>query len=387
MVAALLSASLLLTTPATAQSPEIMDTGSAAVSGYASSPEDASVRVLNLRESGGAWAGAIIDAPSALSVPASAIGQVFGLALDDATPPNIYATASSAYRLRVEGTGADAKWAPGQFGVDKDGGPGSIWKIDGTTGDVSLFANVALNGTPNSGPGLGNIAFDPTSRQLFVSDLDTGMIHRFDLDGNDLGTFDHGVTARPTTGLKALPFDASNRLDIASDAFNADDPKTWAFAAPGRAVWGLAAEGGRLYYAVAEGPQVWSVAITGQGAFDDDPRLELDLPASFSPNPISDIVFTADRKMILAQRGGHQGGDDKDHHRSGDNAVIVFSLELPDDTETPSAWEQEPDVVSVGEEAPFRQAAGGRRSAMDIATMAHWTPPHASRACGSRAMA
>jgi len=329
------------------------------VTGYAGAPGDPALQILDLGKSGGEWADQLVNAPATLSVPASDIGQVFGIAMDDATPANIYATATSAYGLRIEGSGKDAKWAPDQFGVAKKGGPGSIWKIDGTTGEVSLFANVALNGTPNSGPGLGNIAFDPVSQQLFVSDLDTGMIHRFGLDGNVRGTFDHGVTARPTTGLKPLPFDAKNRLDITSSKFKPDDPKSWAFAAPGRAVWGLAVDGGRLYYAVAEGPQIWSIAIGLQGEFGPDPRLELDLPAGFSPNPISDITFTADRKMIVAQRGGHRGGKQNDHHRGGDNAVIVFSLELPDDKETPSAWAPEPDIVPVGKEKPFRQAAGG----------------------------
>jgi hypothetical protein len=32
-----------------------------------------------------------------------------------------------------------------------DGGPGSIWKIDGQTGAVTLFTNVTFNGLPNSG--------------------------------------------------------------------------------------------------------------------------------------------------------------------------------------------------------------------------------------------
>ena len=42
--------------------------------------------------------------------------------------------------------------------------PGSIWRVSGTTGAVSLLANVALNGQPNSGPSLGAIAFDQKSK-------------------------------------------------------------------------------------------------------------------------------------------------------------------------------------------------------------------------------
>lgn len=50
-----------------------------------------------------------------------------------------------------------AAWGP-------QGGPGSIWKIDGGTGAASLFANVMLGSTTNSGPALGGLAFDPNSR-------------------------------------------------------------------------------------------------------------------------------------------------------------------------------------------------------------------------------
>ena len=95
---------------------------------------------------------------------------------------------------------------PGLFGpVLADGGPGSIWKIDGRNGAVSLFANVTLGGVPNSGPALGGLAFDPASRQLFVADRDTGMIHRFTLDGVERGRFDHGTQALPRQACRRSP--------------------------------------------------------------------------------------------------------------------------------------------------------------------------------------
>ena len=70
----------------------------------------------------------------------------------------------------------------GLLGPDaQGGGPGSIWRIDGATGAVSLFANVTPDGAPNNGPALGGLAFDPSSSTLFVADRQTGMIHRFNL--------------------------------------------------------------------------------------------------------------------------------------------------------------------------------------------------------------
>jgi hypothetical protein len=67
---------------------------------------------------------------------------------------------------------------PSQFGLDLNGGPGSVYKVDGTTGAVSLFAEIALGGTPNPAAGLGGLAYDAAHKQLFVADLHTGMIHR-----------------------------------------------------------------------------------------------------------------------------------------------------------------------------------------------------------------
>ena len=90
--------------------------------------------------------GQFITVAKPFSVSAGQIGQVFSLALDDATPPNIYAAASSAYGLPIvvpdaNGDGVpdrsrrgapNAAFMPGLFGpVLADGGPGSIWKIDG----------------------------------------------------------------------------------------------------------------------------------------------------------------------------------------------------------------------------------------------------------------
>ena len=74
--------------------------------------------------------------------------------------------------------------------------PGAIYKIDGATGKASLFATIKLDDRDNAGPALGNITFDAKTRQLFVSDLETGMIHRLTLDGKERDVFDHGSSRR-----------------------------------------------------------------------------------------------------------------------------------------------------------------------------------------------
>jgi hypothetical protein len=151
---------------------------------------------------------------------------------------------------------------------------------------ITLLANVTLDGVPNPGPGLGNLAYDSAHRQLFVSDLYTGMIHRIDLDGRDLGSYDHGVSGRSAAGSPPLPFNPRLRPNIASDRFDSENPSTWGFAPPGRQVWGLAINDGRLYYSVSAGPQIWSVGIQSDGSFATDPRWELDVPAQSGPIPV-----------------------------------------------------------------------------------------------------
>ncbi|HEX3440915.1 MAG TPA: hypothetical protein VHT93_11260, partial [Pseudolabrys sp.] len=182
-----------------------------------------SVRLIDLARPGYVWDGRLFTAPKTFDVFAKDVGQVFGVALDDQPVPNIYVAATSVFGLNIVRRGRDgqpermkkggpgAGWMKGQFGLDLQGGPGGIYKVDGQTGAVTLFANVTLDGVPNPGPGLGNLAYDAAHKQLFVSDLYTGMIHRYDLDGRELGHFDHGVTGRTAAKLAPLPFSAANR--------------------------------------------------------------------------------------------------------------------------------------------------------------------------------
>src|SRR5262245_21130123 len=135
-----------------------------------------------------------IDEPQRKPVTAGQVGQVFGVAFDDATPPNIYLSATAAFGLHR--TPDNAQWMPGMWGPG--GGPGTIYRLDAANGYAPRpFSQIVLNGRPNSAAALGNLAFDRYNRQLFVSDLETGMIHRVRLaDGGNVGIYDHGTQAR-----------------------------------------------------------------------------------------------------------------------------------------------------------------------------------------------
>jgi hypothetical protein len=211
-------------------------------------PDAPSARVIGIGRPGYLWDGRLFQAPKSFDVLARDVGQVFGIALDDRASPNIYLAATSVFGLNIVGRGRDGMperrkaggaatvWMKGQFGLDLQGDPGSIFKVDGTTGLVSLFAKVMLDGVPNPGPGLGNLAYDSAHKQLFVSDLYTGLIYRLAIaDGSEPGPpYDHGVTGRGAANLSPVAVNPGNRPNIAGNRFNSEDTSTWGFAPPDR---------------------------------------------------------------------------------------------------------------------------------------------------------
>lgn len=338
-----------------------------------------SARVFDIGAPIGLPDGRLISAPKTFDVLAKDVGQVFGLALDDQTAPNIYLGATSAFGLNLVARSRDGRmerrktggpgvgWMQGQFGLALQGDPGSIYRIDGTTGAASLFARVMLNGVPNPGPGLGALAYDPAHKQLFASDLYTGLIHRFAIaDGAELGQpFDHGVTGRTAAQSPAVAFDASKRPNIASSQFNAENPATWGFAPPERRVWALALHDGRLFYsarngAANEAPEIWSVGLAPDGGFGADARLEIELAAQPGPYPVSDIDFTPRGAMLVAQRAPIAASYDfSAFTAAGAPRVLRFWLKDQSDPPSPGLWKPAPEEYAVGFAGDYRNSDGG----------------------------
>ena len=338
-----------------------------------------SARIVRIGRPGYVWDGRVFQAPKTFDVLAKDVGQVFGIALDDQSPPNIYLAATSAFGLQLVGRGGDglperrkvggpgAGWMAGQFGLDLQGDPGSIYKVDGTTGVVSLFAKVMLNGVPNPGPALGNLAYDAAHKQLLVSDLYTGMIHRIAIaDGSEPGPpYDHGVTGRGAASLAPVPFTPGNRPNIATGRFDSENPGTWGFAPPERRVWGLTVHAGRLYYsarngAATDGPQIWSVGIQQDGSFASDARWELDVPANPGPYPVSDIVFSGRGAMILAQRAPIASSYDYSAFtKPGEPRVLRYWPKEPNDPPSAGQWKPVAEEYAVGFAGNYRNANGG----------------------------
>ncbi len=337
--------------------------------------ERATLRVFDVNALGGPPAGQLVFTPPPFEVLAGQIGQVFGLTFDDGLRdgvpsgiPDLYAAASSLHGIRIVTPDSDGDGRPerqrrgaegatfmeGQFAENNGGGPGSIWRIDGVTGAVALFADIDAN----SGPGIADIAFDKAHRQFFASDLDTGLVHRIGPDGALIDTFDHGVTGRPTRGLAETADDGAV-MDIGGAAFDSEDPGTWGYTQDERRVWGVAVHGKRLYYAVGEAAEIWSVGIMRNGTFAGDPRWELTVEAE-QDLAVTDIVFDNRGMMYLAQRGETQNRFDYSQFANSGNAeTLRYWRESPDDPATESIWVAVPQTYAVGFPEGHRQSAGG----------------------------
>ncbi len=287
-----------------------------------------------------------LNEPQRAPVTARQVGQVFGVAIETGSKPHIYLTATSAFGLHL----SDGRnWMPGMWG--EGGGPGTVYRLDADKNYApEVFATITLDGRRNTGAALGNVAFDPVNRQLFVSDLETGMIHRLSAaDGKELGRYDHGVSGRPNfydsaTGasgaLPAVPFDASSAARI-SDCPGGDfarTPACWNVADFRRRVWGLGVRQDpvtgevRLYYSLwsnealgSEGFEgadaderrnaIWSVGLKEDGGFDTStvvrefflPDFANDRNDGGNSSPVSDISFpkcSDQNVMLLSERGG-----------------------------------------------------------------------------------
>jgi hypothetical protein len=331
---------------------------------YMINPAGPAARVVDLSVLGAP--GTVSPAAKPFTVTAAQVGQVFGVTLDNAPRPNIYVAATSAYGLEITvpdatgiphriHTGAPgANFAPGQFGLG--GGPGSVWRIDGTTGAVSLLANV-----PNAGPAaLGGMTFDANTQSIYVADRTSGKVYRYATNGVLKGTFDHGVEARPAAGLPPIPQPPVGIVNIQSPGFNTEDPNTWGTATPARRVMALAVYKNRLYYSVAQGPQIWSSGIGAGGAISGaDARMEVELPSLDTGEEIASIDFDSQGYMYVAERGATTGdyflirlADD------GQSRVVRYRPKLPGDP-TPGLWTLVPDQYSTGMPPNYTNANGG----------------------------
>ena len=210
------------------------------------------------------------------------LGEVFGVTLDEAPIPNIYVSATTAFGIYNAPT-------------SNSGDRGSVFKLDGVTGEISVFATLPQL---SNGPSLGNLCHhqDTVGNDwIFVSNFEDGNIYRLDSSGAylPLDVYDHGTTGRVAAGLSPIP--DSNSVGL---------PR------PGRRVWGLEDYEGRLYYGVWYNPgtaqEIWSVALDASGAIDPSTAM-LEITIPFVPGrnyslPVADITFSSSGDLLFAER-------------------------------------------------------------------------------------
>ena len=337
-------------------------------------PDGASARIVGIGRPGVSWNGGLFAAPKTFDVLAKQVGQVNGVTFDGAG--NIYLAATSAFGLNLVGRGVDGQperrkiggldttWMPGQVGQGLQGDPGSIYKVDGATGAVTLFAKVMFQGVSNQAAGLGNLAYNPAQEELYVPALDTGMIHRFAIaDGREPGApYDHGVTGRSAANLPPTPFNPANRTNIASSKFNSENPETWGFVTPERRVSAVAVrkEAGatRLFYST-EGRLIWSVGIAQDGSFGTDARLEVEVVAQPGPYPVSDIAFSQAGWMLVARRAPIAASYDYSAFTGpGEPQVLRYWPKDANDPPSPGLWKPMPEEYAIGFAGTYRNTNG-----------------------------
>jgi len=219
------------------------------------------------------------------------IGNVYGIALDDAPAPNIFVSRSTvfcsdAYTLRRDS--------------------GLVYRLNGLNWASSIYVKVRnipgppqvnANWIPNTGPGLGNICYDNLHKQIFITNHEDGKIYR--------------VKDNAGTGQVKSWF----------DPFSPDNLNS-GFVQRGERLWGIGAYGKdvnsvRVYFSrwrfdntqpntALQYNEIWSVALDVNGEFiPSTVRKEINIPKladSTLSHPVADIEFSFSGDMLLGER-------------------------------------------------------------------------------------
>lgn len=214
------------------------------------------------------------------------IGQVFGIAIDDAE--NIYLGSSDIYFPFIAPSGNIGRPYP----------PGQIFKCVPPTWQAVPLAVLPNSGGPVNGTG--NLAFDKWNKQLFVTNLEDGKIYKLATDGTILETYDPWVPDNLINGI------------VAQD----------------ESVWGIGVneESGKVkvYFprVSASERSIYSITlIAGNFPPAGSEVLEIsNLPGS--QKIVSDLAFSTDgQELLIAERG--------DPHQA-----LAFSYSMPSTTWT-----------------------------------------------------
>ncbi len=212
--------------------------------------------------------------------------NVYGIALDNATPPNIF-VASSALN---------------EFMSNNDSV--LIYRIDGITWNVTNYVmrsftpgppQIGVNSIPNiSGSAMGNLCYDNLHNQIFTTNFEDGKIYRIGANGIILSVYDPFAIDDGSNGSSPV---GERLFGIGTYGTNSGNVKVYF------SKWNsdaLPANTGQN--------EIWSIALNNTGEFifnslSNGPEITLPLYdiESYS-QPVADIEFSFNGDMLLGER-------------------------------------------------------------------------------------
>ena len=269
------------------------------------------------------------------------IGNIFGLAIDK--DRNIYATASTHWGsgyfqggATKIGFGAVGNGTSTETAVSDDDAQvlnslpaaGTIYKINAVTGNATVFAQLPQQAASfnqencegpesiarNTGPALGNIAYDEIHNIFFVSNFEDGKIYRLSSAGTILNSFD--------------PFAADDGMaGLASDA----------------RPYGMAVniDGTKLYFGTHElnqTPRLFAIDLDASGNFSGaevNQNATLGTHLAYTQNvgggftgaptwvAYSDMKFSPNGELMIGVRTGCEGNFATSHNHGGTYYLLV----------------------------------------------------------------
>ncbi|MCL4220414.1 MAG: hypothetical protein KJZ65_03495 [Phycisphaerales bacterium] len=309
--------------------------GTVAVLTQQAAPAFSAVEVIDISNQGAAplnsnwWAATFYSWTNPTNWSQAELGTVFGVCLD--AQGNIYVAHTAIYGNSNNQCGGfiqpgDALGSLSANTANPAGRPGAIYKIDTNSGVASFLTSLpnasdpAYIGGPyptngsESYPGLGNMAYDCGTDNLYVSNFEDGRIYRLNTTGTALSTYRH-ATGAVVAGGAPMPGDAPGWIP------RERHPNT----GRGQRVWAVQPHQGRLYYSVwredncrpdaTAGNEIWSIDLvdSGPNAGEFIPGTEqLEIPMSLYAyngsgitgvsNPVSDLSFSPECCMLVGER-------------------------------------------------------------------------------------
>ena len=233
------------------------------------------------------------------------MGEIYGIAID--TSGNIYMAATDMYKLDNPSSATTGSFSgpagPGGLYLAASDDLSRVSTIIRSV-DAPSIAELPSGVIPNTGGlgnGIGNVAYDWKNNQLFLTNLEDGRLYRIDLN-----------RSKPAVVSIYDPFET----DDAQRGMAPKREQLWAVGVYSDTSNNLT----KVYYTTrpepnVHGGKVFSITLDSTGEFiapfhtqkqiyTDNGQLEITVPPGTSGRTrITDIAFSNDNRMLLAERG------------------------------------------------------------------------------------